>query len=278
MYKLISIIVPCFNQCQFLPDALDSVLNQSYKNWECIIVDDGSIDSTKEISIHYCNLDNRIHYYYIENSGLSTARNYGINHSIGEYILPLDADDIIAPQYLNIATSILDNNDKIKMVYCIGQMFGYENRIWDLPEYDFQLLLKKSIIFCSGVYRRVDFNKTSGYSIDMKYGLEDWEFWISLLKNGGIVHRITDVLFYYRTKEISMANSLSREKLDYLQRVVYEKHRASYDEFFNNPIHLINVVDELNFELEEYKRKIKLIENSLSWKLLKYIRNILRLD
>jgi len=273
----VSIIVPCFNQSQYLSEALNSVMKQTFDSWECIIINDGSIDQTEEISQNYCSSDSRFNYHYIENSGLSNARNHGIKYSSGEYILPLDADDIIAPDYLKLATSILDNDVNIKMVYCIAQLFGYENGIWNLPDYDFKLLLKKSIIFCSGVYRRIDFNKTNGYSIDMKYGLEDWEFWISLLQHGGIVYKIPQVLFYYRTKEISMAKSLSREKFYYLQNVVYEKHKETYDLFFYSPIYQINLVDELHRDKEEYLKKINLIENSLSWKFRKFIRRLFRL-
>ena len=97
---LISIIVPCYNQAHFLNEVLQSVLDQSYSNWECIIVNDGSPDNTEEIALVWCTKDKRFRYVKKENGGLSSARNAGITISQGEYILPLDADDKIYPSYL----------------------------------------------------------------------------------------------------------------------------------------------------------------------------------
>ncbi|HEU4496898.1 MAG TPA: glycosyltransferase family 2 protein, partial [Flavobacterium sp.] len=94
-----SIIVPCFNQSQYLGEALQSVSEQTYTDWECIIVNDGSPDDTEEVSKEWCEKDARFKYLYKENGGLSSARNAGIAVAGGEYILPLDADDKIAPEY-----------------------------------------------------------------------------------------------------------------------------------------------------------------------------------
>ena len=91
----VSIIVPCFKQAMYLPETLDSVLLQTYSNWECIIVNDGSPDNTDEVVERYVNQDTRFKYVKQQNRGLSTARNIGIERSRGEYILPLDADFVI---------------------------------------------------------------------------------------------------------------------------------------------------------------------------------------
>ncbi len=101
MEKLVSIVVPCYNQAHFLDETLQSVLDQSYSNWECIIVNDGSPDNTEDIAKQWCNKDYRFTYLYKENGGLCSARNAGISISKGEFILPLDSDDIIAPGLFN---------------------------------------------------------------------------------------------------------------------------------------------------------------------------------
>ena len=90
MNPLISVIVPCYNQAQYLDECLQSVLNQTYQNWECIIVNDGSPDNTHEIAESYCRKDARFKYFYKENGGLSSARNAGISISNGEFIQFLD--------------------------------------------------------------------------------------------------------------------------------------------------------------------------------------------
>ena len=100
MNVLVSIIVPCYNQAHFLNESLDSVINQSYPNWECIIVNDGSPDNTEEIAKKWCKNDKRFQYLEKENGGLSSARNAGIKISKGEFILPLDADDILHELFL----------------------------------------------------------------------------------------------------------------------------------------------------------------------------------
>ena len=108
---VISIIVPCYNQAQYLPETLQSVLEQDYRHWECIIINDGSPDNTEEVALEWCSKDERFKYFKKENGGLSDARNYGIKHSVGKYILPLDSDDKISKDYtleaINVGLSYL---------------------------------------------------------------------------------------------------------------------------------------------------------------------------
>src|SRR6478609_2698254 len=96
----ISVIVPCYNQASFLPAAVLSVINQSCSNWECIIINDGSTDDTELVARECVKKDSRITLHNKRNGGLSSARNYGINVAKGEYLLFLDSDDIIYPDYL----------------------------------------------------------------------------------------------------------------------------------------------------------------------------------
>lgn len=92
---LVSVIVPCYNQAHFLPDALGSVLAQSHPHWECIIVDDGSTDSTGRVAHEWVGRDARFKYVRKENGGLSSARNAGLKVASGAYIQLLDADDLL---------------------------------------------------------------------------------------------------------------------------------------------------------------------------------------
>ena len=90
----VSVIVPCYNQGEYLADALESVLYQTFTDWECIIVNDGSSDNTEEVANKFCELDKRFKYISQTNQGVSAARNNGIKASSGTYILPLDGDDV----------------------------------------------------------------------------------------------------------------------------------------------------------------------------------------
>lgn len=103
---LISIIVPCYNQAEYLDECLQSVLDQTYYNWECIIVNDGSSDNTEIVAQQWLNKDGRFKYSAKENAGLSLARNTGIANTNGEFILPLDADDKIGKDYCTKAIEV----------------------------------------------------------------------------------------------------------------------------------------------------------------------------
>ncbi|HEB42086.1 MAG TPA: glycosyltransferase, partial [Candidatus Dependentiae bacterium] len=186
---LISIIVPCFNQGLYLPEALDSILAQTYQNWECIIVNDGSTDDTDYIAKRYCECDTRFKFIQKANGGLADARNEGIKNSNGFYILPLDSDDKISNNYLNEAIKILNDNPQIKLVYCDAELFGDETGKWNLPEYSFERLLYENHIFCTAIYKRSDFDKTYGYNVKMKAGWEDWDLWLSMLNANDQVYK-----------------------------------------------------------------------------------------
>ena len=97
--KKISVVVPVYNGEHFIKRCIDSILSQTYTNWELVIVDDGSTDSTVDILEEYKNKDDRIRYYTQENKGAGSARNLGIDYILGEYLVFVDADDWIAPQY-----------------------------------------------------------------------------------------------------------------------------------------------------------------------------------
>ena len=97
---LVSVIVPCYNQGQFLEDAINSLLSQTHTNWECIIVNDGSNDDTDEVAKKCCSKDRRIKYFKNVNKGVSNARNFAVKKSLADYILSLDADDKLLKNYI----------------------------------------------------------------------------------------------------------------------------------------------------------------------------------
>ena len=107
---LVSVITPCYNYAHFLPETAESVLQQKYSPLEYIIVNDGSSDNTEEIAKQYCKQDSRVKYIKQENQGLPSARNTGISMAKGKYILPLDADDTISPDYARKAVDVLHKN------------------------------------------------------------------------------------------------------------------------------------------------------------------------
>lgn len=108
--KMVSIILPVFNAERFLPQCLDSILRQTYQNWELIAVDDGSKDGSMEILKSYEKRDNRIHIISKENEGVSIARNIALEHAHGDYIYFVDSDDIVMPEGLMILVKAMESN------------------------------------------------------------------------------------------------------------------------------------------------------------------------
>lgn len=247
----ISIIVPCYNQAIFLDECLTSVLEQTYEDWECIIIDDGSPDSTKKVAHKWLEKDNRFKYLYKENGGLSSARNAGISISKGDFILPLDADDKIARNYISVAISCFLDDNSLKVVYCRAEKFGSESGEWKLKPFSLKAIAIENMIFCSAVFKKSDWEKVGGYDEKMIYGWEDWEFWIAILKNGGNVKCLDEVGFYYRIKSNSMLKSINSDNQKYLYNYVNVKHADFYVEQIGNFNELINQNQYL--KLQDYR-------------------------
>lgn len=224
----ISVIIPCYNQGHFLEEAVQSVLDQTFQDFEIIIVNDGSTDpNTIEILNNFNKPKTRI--LHTTNQKLPSARNNGIKEALGQYILPLDADDKIGPEYLELANNVLDENPEVGIVYCQAEFFGARNHVWNLPIYQFPHILLGNCIFCSALFRRTDWEKVEGYNPNMTYGFEDWDFWLSLINLGVYVHRIDKVLFYYRKHETpSMVEQLSGVKNLDMKNQIIANHRQLY--------------------------------------------------
>jgi glycosyltransferase involved in cell wall biosynthesis len=224
----ISIIVSCFNQAQYLKESLQSVMDQTFQDWECIIVNDGSRDNTEEIAEKWINRDKRFHYIQKVNGGLSSARNAGIAIAKGDYILALDADDYISNDYIEKIIVEFEKDNSLKIVYAKARKFGVVEGEWNLPEYNFKNLLKSNMIYCSAVFKKSDWEMVGGFDTKLIYGIEDWEFWISILKKGGNVKRLNFVGFYYRIKEISMITELIGTKVEFSRNYISIKHAKFY--------------------------------------------------
>ena len=259
---LISVVVPCYNQAQYLDECLQSVLNQTYQDWECIIVNDGSPDNTEEIAKSWAEKDTRFIYLPKENGGLSSARNAGIEIAKGEWILPLDADDKIGNQYLELAEKEFENDYTV--IYCEAELFGNEIGKWHLPEFSLENLAKKNCIFCSAFYKKEDWKKVNGYDINMIYGLEDYEFWISLLKNEkkNTVKKLPQTLFYYRVKENSMLTSLKSERINKMFNYLSKKHTDFFLEYLGsfNELFLLQENSLKKYDKLLNSKKIKFLE------------------
>ena len=269
---LISVIVPCYNQAQYLDECLQSVLDQTYTDWECIIVNDGSPDHTEEIAKKWVEKDARFKYLFKENGGLSSARNAGIEIAKGEWILPLDADDKIGNQYLELAEKEFDKNYTI--IYCNAAFFGNENKSWNLPNYSYEKILTGNIIFCSAFFRKKDWVTAQGYDVNLKNGREDWDFWLSILQQNSSVKKLQYIGFQYRRKEISMDTEINKNEstLNKTENYIYKKHLSKYLDLNENAIKNYSILKNKSSKYDEIILKIQ--KNRLAQFLFKIIENL----
>ena len=229
----VSVIVPAYNTEKYVAQTLDSILQQTFTDWECIVLDDGSTDRTAEIVKQYCQRDARIKYYYQSNGGLSSARNTAIHYSSGEFLLPVDSDDIIDQKYLEKAVERFIQYPETTLVYGEVQKFGAEEGIFELPVFSYpNLLFDYNMIVATAMYRRSDYDKVGGYRTNL-IGLEDWGFWIALLSPDSIVYKIPEVVLYYRIRENSLI-SLAHRKARELREIIYWNNAQKYDRYLPN--------------------------------------------
>ena len=245
MKPLLSIIVPCYNQAQYLDECLQSVYNQTFQDWECIIVNDGSPDHTEQVAQSWVLKNDRFSYLYSENKGVSNARNIGIEKAKGQFILPLDADDKISNEYTTLAINEFQVDKELTLVYCKAKKFGGINEDWILDDFSIQKLAIDNMIFCSAIYKKTDWEKVGGYDINMVTGLEDWEFWISLLKDNAKVVKLDVFGFFYRIKVNSRQKNLHiLEKKD-LFKYISVKHAGFFVDNLGSCMHLSYQIEQL---------------------------------
>lgn len=236
----VSVVIPCYNHGRYLDEAIDSVLAQTFDDFEIVVVDDGSTDAfTIDLLKGYHREKTRV--LRTVNMGLAAARNNGIAAAVGEYILPLDADDRIAPTYVEQAVAVLDRDPQVAIVYCRAQLFGAVESEWLLPDYTLERMLLDNVIFCSAVFRRSDWTAIGGYDPGMVYGWEDYDFWLGIIERGGQVVRLPEILFCYRVASDSMVRSKEKwQKVEMFSRI-FRRHQQLFAD--NIGVWLENLLD-----------------------------------
>jgi glycosyltransferase involved in cell wall biosynthesis len=274
MKNLVSIIVPCYNQAQYLPEALQSVLGQTYAHWECIIVNDGSPDHTEAVAQEWVAKDARFKYVCKENGGLSNARNAGISKAMGEFILTLDADDKYETTFMGKALRIILSNDNVGVVSSWGirfidnKQFGkHHPKGGSIKDFLFG-----NAAIGTSFFRKKCWEEVGGYDENMKKGYEDWEFYIRVCQLGWRVHIIEEVLFFYRQHPISMRTVALKSYDEEIKKYIYGKHKQLYKEHYDTLIE--NFMYLIDFEKKERAKIYTKIDFRLGAAILKPFRII----
>ena len=215
LQPLISVVIPAYNAEQFLDETLESVLSQTYENWECIIVNDGSTDNTESVAKKWCEKDSRFRLTDKENGGLSSARNWGIKESKAEYIAFLDADDILTPDSLEVrinvlieqnvdlvATKLQHFTDKLPKV---SKNNARQDVLYYAKEGLTQLMAFNKVTPSTVLCKKSVMDEVGGFTWHKK--AEDLHCWLKVLFAGYKIYRIDETLLLYRLVENSMSST-----------------------------------------------------------------------
>ena len=222
---LISVVIPAYNAEQFLDETLESVLSQTYENWECIIVNDGSTDNTESIAKKWCEKDARFCYFYKENSGVSDTRNLGIKEARGEYIAFLDADDILTPDSLEVrinvlieqnvdlvATKLQHFTDKLPKV---SKNNARQDVLYYAKEGLTQLMAFNKVTPSTVLCKKSVMDEVGGFTWHKK--AEDLHCWLKVLFAGYKIYRLGEYYAYRRMHNNSWSSmdiNCSKEVLE----------------------------------------------------------------
>ncbi len=188
---LVSVIIPNYNHAQYISDAIQSVLNQEYRQFEIIVVDDGSTDNSREVVAQF---GDKVKYIWQENQGLSAARNTGIAVANGEYIGLLDADDIYEPDFMSVLVSLMAEHPDVDGVHCGYRFVDHQNN--PLPQIEartipegqlYQQLLNSNFLVPESILvRKHCYSKVGPFDISLS-ACEDWDMWLRMSSRFNIV-------------------------------------------------------------------------------------------
>ena len=209
MKELVSVIMPNYNGKRFVADAINSVLNQTYKNLELIVIDDKSTDGSLSVIEDMAKRDGRIRVIASEkNCGVAETRNKGINFAVGDYIAFLDNDDLWVPEKLECQLNLARQG--AELVYCSYDFIDEHSRTVKKPfivpeKTDFKKMLSLNAIGCSAVFIKSDLLKK--HKFDHTFYHEDYVLWMKILKEPIIARGDKRVLMHYRTMKGSRSNN-----------------------------------------------------------------------
>ncbi len=227
---LVSVIVTCYNYGRFLAEAVESVVAQTYRDFEVIIVNDGSTDDSAQVAEQLVSKHKEsCHFFLIhtQNTGQpAAARNIGIAAARGRYVLCLDADDKIAADYLAKTVPILEQDPKMGVAYSHIRHFGERQDDYCCGEFQLATLARDNVLPYCSLYRREIWERLGGYRLNIR-GYEDWDLWLDACEQGWKGHLIPEPLFFYRKHGAGLL-SASNPRREALLATLVLNHPRTY--------------------------------------------------
>lgn len=239
---LVSFIIPYYNAGATIQETIDSIFNQSYPHFDIWIINDGSTDpdSIEKLKDYEGNV--QIHILHQENAGPSVARNIAIMQSKAEFILPLDADDLIENSSLSESLKIMKNKE-VGVVYGNIQFFGDDHTVKEQVNFSLDRQLLMNQVAVTAMIRKSVFTKVGYYDEFLsKPGLEDWEFWIRVGQSDFRFQKLDMIFFKVKINQSSRTYQVANNNIGMIKDFVYKKH--------------INLVMEKYQELFYHKKQI----------------------
>jgi glycosyltransferase involved in cell wall biosynthesis len=262
--KKISIIVPCYNQESFLEETLLSVQNQTYKDWECLLINDGSTDRTEEICKNWVEKNERFLYFYTTNKGVSNARNIGLKAATGDFIQFLDGDDLL--DHKKFEKSFQNHSDcdliftEFKILTNNKFFDGYNKLKSDYFNFE-EILMKWNVQFTIPIHTALiskDFIKDFLFDTSLLC-FEDWLMWLHLFHKNPKVGFLDEPLAIYRKEDAITSASSSREKIAAQEILVIPKIKILFGEELHDKFcyNLLRMRTSQNSSLKKELKKIQ---------------------
>jgi len=224
----ISVIIPCYNDGQYITETVERVLQQTFTPLEIIIVNDGSTDQNTLDTLAQLEKHALITVLHKENGRMSAARNYGVIHAKGTYIAALDADDYFDNHFFEKAIPIFQAQPNIAVVTSYIQFFGnHKGASKPRGGNAYNFLFSNQCPACALVRKEV-WDQVGGYDESMKLGYEDWEFYIRITQLGLSVHVIPELLLHYRQTDKSTLKNQTHPNRKFLIDYILNKHKDWY--------------------------------------------------
>lgn len=278
---LVSIIVPCFNQAEYLEVTLQSVLEQTFSDWECIIVNDGSPDNTEEIAKKWVDRDERFTYCYQKNGGLSSARNLGLANCHGDFIQFLDSDDVLDYKKLELSLNECKKTPEKNNRIVISNFRMFANNIQSSsnpfcelkPEFfTFQnMLFGWDYLFAIPIhcgFFEAQLFSNFRFNEELK-AKEDWVMWLSLFLKEPSVSFINKPLVFYRSHPNSMTKEFKRMEENYVRAIVYLK-KIIPEKVYSD--YLLFALQNRSGQVVKLKEEIRDYKNSKGYKVIEKLK------
>lgn len=199
-----TIVTPFFNMVEFIDETAESVFGQTFRDFEWLIVNDGSTDPRAvKVLDELARRDSRIRVFHRSNAGLAATRNFGFGEARANYVAQLDADDLLAPTFLEKCLWFLETHPHCAWAHTGTIGFGDQDYLW-LKEFRREELLKENFLVVTSVVRRSAHFAVGEYDESIRRGYEDWDYWLSMIEHGFTSEVIPEYLCWYRRRRHSM--------------------------------------------------------------------------